>query len=155
MPSTKRRPRTRDLTLTVGYRVFCCSNLAFHGDFTPVTKKHSKNFDYVEVIDSAIGKMQRHFDPMKRQIDAWRGHDLPDVKAKAIVFDAFILRGIDCAQHVGKEVARHYFEPEHDDFRARTMWSLSNAFTSAFKSLEPIPQMRATASLAPFLAQYQ
>jgi hypothetical protein len=31
------------------------------------------------------------------------------------------------------------------------MWSLSNAFTSAFKELEPIPQFRATAKLAGFL----
>jgi len=25
------------LALTVGYRVFVCDNMAFHGDFTPVT----------------------------------------------------------------------------------------------------------------------
>ncbi len=31
------------------------------------------------------------------------------------------------------------------------MWSLSNAFTSAFKDLDPIPQYRATAKLAGFL----
>jgi hypothetical protein len=31
------------------------------------------------------------------------------------------------------------------------MWSLSNAFTSAFKQLEPIPHFRATAKLAGFL----
>jgi hypothetical protein len=43
--------------------------------------------------------------------------------------------------------------PEHEEFRARTMWSLSNAFTSAFKSLDPVPQLRATAKLAPFLAE--
>ena len=30
------------LTLTVGYRVFVCDNMAFHGDFTPVRAKHSK-----------------------------------------------------------------------------------------------------------------
>jgi hypothetical protein len=31
------------------------------------------------------------------------------------------------------------------------MWSLSNAFTSAFKSLDPVPQFKATAKLGPFL----
>jgi hypothetical protein len=31
------------------------------------------------------------------------------------------------------------------------MWSLSNAFTSAFKELEPIPQYKATTKLAGFL----
>jgi hypothetical protein len=32
------------------------------------------------------------------------------------------------------------------------MWSLSNAFTSAFKKLDPVPQLKATA-LGAFLAQ--
>src|SRR5580698_2557186 len=37
-------------------------------------------------------------------------------------------------------------------FRSRTIWSLSNAFTSTFKELEPIPQFKATAQLGEFLA---
>jgi hypothetical protein len=39
---------------------------------------------------------------------------------------------------------------KHEDFQARTMWSLSNAFTSAFKELDPIPQFKATAKLGPY-----
>lgn len=35
-----------------------------------------------------------------------------------------------------------YFRPIHQEFDARTMWSLSNAFTSAFKELDPIPQYK-------------
>jgi len=31
------------------------------------------------------------------------------------------------------------------------MWSLSNAFTSAFKELDPIPQFKSTAKLGEFL----
>jgi hypothetical protein len=42
-------------------------------------------------------------------------------------------------------------EPQYDEFKARTLWSLSNAFTSAFKELDPIPQFRATAKLGGFL----
>jgi hypothetical protein len=36
-------------------------------------------------------------------------------------------------------------------FRLRTIWSLSNAFTSAFKELDPVPQFKATAKLGDFL----
>jgi len=43
------------------------------------------------------------------------------------------------------------FQPVHEEFQARTMGSLSNAFTSAFKELEPIPRYKATAKLAGFL----
>lgn len=38
-----------------------------------------------------------------------------------------------------------------DAFASRMMWSLSNAFTSAFKELDPIPQFKATGKLAGFL----
>ena len=45
----------------------------------------------------------------------------------------------------------HNFNPKYDEFQPRTLWSLSNAFTSAFKELEPIPQFRATTKFAGFL----
>ncbi len=35
----------------------------------------------------------------------------------------------------------------------RTMWSLSNAFTSAFKELDPVPQFKATAKLGAFFSE--
>jgi hypothetical protein len=138
--------------LTVGYRVFVCDNLAFHGDFTPVTRKHTKHFDALEVIDVAVGKMQRHFEPMKRQIDAWKGFDLPDLRAKEVIYGAFIEGNLDVPKHLAKVVHHEYFEPTIEEFKPRTMWALSNAFTSAFKKLDPVPQMQATARLAPFLA---
>ena len=41
--------------------------------------------------------------------------------------------------------------PVHEEFQPRTKWSVSNAFTSAFKEPEPIPQYKATAKLTGFL----
>jgi hypothetical protein len=43
------------------------------------------------------------------------------------------------------------YNSKYEEFRPRTMWSLSNAFTSAFKELDPIPQFKATAKLGEFL----
>ncbi len=37
--------------------------------------------------------------------------------------------------------------PSIEEFRPRTIWSLSNAFTSAFKELDPIPQFKSSARL--------
>ena len=48
------------LSLTVGYRVFVCSNMAFHGDFTPVLAKHSKHFNLMDAIDIGLGRCQSH-----------------------------------------------------------------------------------------------
>jgi hypothetical protein len=35
----------------------------------------------------------------------------------------------------------------------QNMWSLSNAFTSTFKRLDPVPQFKATAKLGKFFSQ--
>ena len=75
---------------------------------------------------------------------------MSDVAAKLIIYRAFIIRP-GSARHLAKPVHDLYFSPKHEEFQPRTMWSLSNAFTSAFKQLEPIPQFRATAKLAGFL----
>ena len=56
-------------------------------------------------------------------------------------------------KHLARRVHDLYFEPQYEEFRPRTMWSLSNAFTSAFKELDPIPQFKATAKLGAFLEE--
>src|SRR5207244_12407253 len=42
--------RSLRLAMTVGYRVTVCDNMAFHGDFTPVLPKHSKNFSLLDAL---------------------------------------------------------------------------------------------------------
>ena len=140
------------LGITIGYRVFVCDNLAFHGDFQTVTRKHSKNLVLNDVLAVAIDRMQRNFAPMLHQVNAWKGYELPDAAAKLVIYRAFIEDGLEAPKHLANDVHRHYFEPAYEEFRPRTMWSLSNAFTSAFKALDPIPRFKATARLAPFLS---
>lgn len=142
------------LGITIGYRVFVCDNMAFHGDFQTVTRKHSKNLVLNDVLAVAIDRMQRNFQPMLAQVNAWKGHELPDVAAKLIIYQAFIEHGLEVPKHLADNVHRHYFQPLYEEFQPRTMWSLSNAFTSAFKELDPIPRFKATARLAPFLGQF-
>jgi hypothetical protein len=142
------------LGITIGYRVFVCDNLAFHGDYQTLTRKHSKNLVLNDVLAVAIDRMQRNFAPMLNQVNAWKGYELPDASAKLVIYRAFIEEGLEVPKHLADDVHRHYFEPEHEEFRPRTMWSLSNAFTSAFKALDPIPRFKATARLAPFLAEF-
>ena len=95
--------------------------------------------------------MQRNFEPMRKQVEAWRQSELTDVTAKIIIYQAFIEGELDVPRHLVRRVHDFYFEPQYDEFRPRTVWSLSNAFTSAFKELDPIPQFKATAKLSGFL----
>jgi hypothetical protein len=48
-------------------------------------------------------------------------------------------------------VHRNYFEPPHEEFSERTLWSLENAFTESFKELVPIRQYEVTAKLGKFV----
>ena len=139
------------LAMTVGYRVLVCDNMAFSGDFTPVLAKHSKNFNLVHSLEIGVSEMQRNFGPMTQQVARWRDSQLSDVTARLIIYQAFIEGVIDFPRHLAQPVHRAYFNPEHEEFAPRTIWSLSNAFTSAFKELDPVPQFRATARLGPFL----
>ena len=143
--------RSMRLAAVVGVRVLVCENMAFSGDFQPVLAKHSKNFSLQNSLSIGVDQMQRNFDGMRKQVDAWRESQLSDTVAKMIIYRAFIESDLEVPKHLAKPVHDLYFSPKYEEFQPRTMWSLSNAFTSAFKQLEPIPQFRATAKLAGFL----
>jgi hypothetical protein len=95
--------------------------------------------------------MQRNFEPMRKQVEAWQRSELTDVTAKVVIYEAFVEGELEAPKHLARSVHDLYFEPKYEDFRPRTIWSLSNAFTSAFKELDPIPQFKATAKLGEFL----
>jgi hypothetical protein len=88
---------------------------------------------------------------MRRQVENWRAQQLSTAAAKLTIYRAFIEGDLDVPKHLARRVHELYFTPERPAFESRTMWSLSNAFTSAFKELDPIPQFRATARLGRFL----
>jgi hypothetical protein len=139
------------LALTVGYRVFVCSNMAFHGDFSPVLAKHSRSFNLIDTLSVGVDRIQRNFEPLQRQIEQWRQTQLTDDRAKLILYRAFVEGELEAPRSLLPSVHRMYFEPQYPEFSARTMWSLSNAFTSSFKELDPVPQFKATAKLGAFL----
>lgn len=139
------------LAITTGLRVLVCENMAFTGDFTPVLAKHSKNFSLQDSLAIGVDRMQRNFEPMRRQAEQWRARQLSSATAKLIIYRAFVEGDLNAPKHLAGVVHDLYFKPKYEEFRPRTMWSLSNAFTSAFKELDPIPQFRATAKLGAFL----
>jgi hypothetical protein len=139
------------LALTVGYRVFVCDNLAFHGDFTPVLAKHSKHFNVMDSLAIGVDRMQRNFAPMQEQVARWRETQITDDQAKLMIYRAFIERDLEAPRYLIRQAHQNYFNPCEAEFTPRTMWSLSNAFTSAFKQLESVQFYKATAKLGSFL----
>jgi hypothetical protein len=109
---------------------------------------------FIELIDCisvGVDRMQRNFESMRKQVDAWQRSDLTDVTAKVVIYEAFVEGKLEAPKQLARTVHDLYFEPKYEEFRPRTIWSLSNAFTSAFKELDPIPQFKATAKLGEFL----
>ena len=134
-------------------RVFVCDNLSFQGEFTPVLAKHSKNFSILDSLAIGVDRMQRNFEPMRQHIEQWRGLQITDDTARLVIYRAFVAGEFEAPRHLARNVHEDYFNPKFDEFAPRTMWSLENAFTSAFKTLDPIPQFKATAKLGAFLTR--
>jgi hypothetical protein len=70
------------LACTVGLRVFVCHNLAFRGDYSPVLAKHSKHFSLEDALSIGVDRMQRNFEPMRRQVESWQAEELSAEAAK-------------------------------------------------------------------------
>lgn len=95
--------------------------------------------------------MQRNFQPMQKQMEAWQKSELTDVTAKGVIYEAFVGGKVEAPKHLARTVQDLYLEAKYEEFRSRTIWSLWNAFASTFKELHPIPQFRTTAELGEFL----
>jgi hypothetical protein len=141
------------LAMTAGYRVFVCDNMAFHGEFTPILYKHTRKLELLEIVALGVEKIQRGFEPLRRQIQCWQQTTLSDRQVKEIIYDAFLTQRL-APRHLLAVVHENYFQPIYEEFAPRTFWSLSNAFTSAFKAMKPVQQFRATARLGDFLQPY-
>lgn len=144
--------RSMRLGMVAGYRCFVCDNMSLSGDFKPMLAKHSKNFDLIESLSLGVDRIQRGFEPLKRAIDFKRLHPLDDDRARLMIYRAFMEQKFPVT--LMKRVHSHYFVPEYEEFKPRTVWSMENAFTSSFKELKPVRQYEMTARLGKYLVPY-
>lgn len=121
------------IRIAVGIRVFVCDNLSFSGDLIALNRKHTKNLDIKEEIVNAIIKYEHHLGTYVANVDKMKGVDISDVQAKSLIHDIYF-DGIMPVKTM-KKVSSLYFDPQHDDFKERNLWSLNNAFTSIIKPM--------------------
>jgi hypothetical protein len=60
------------------------------GAFTPVLAKHSKSFSLINCVSVGVDRMQRKFEPMRKQVETWQKSELTDVTAKVVIYEAFV-----------------------------------------------------------------
>jgi hypothetical protein len=111
----------------------------------------SESGNIVLGISVGVDRMQRNFEPMRKHVETWQRSELTDVTDKVVIYEAFVEGRLEAPKHRARTAHDLYFEPKYKEFRSRTIWSLSNAFTSAFKGLDSIPQFKATAKWGEFL----
>lgn len=141
--------KSMTLAMTAGYRVFICDNMAMSGDFKPLAAKHTRNFDLIDALSIGVDRLQRGWEPLRERINFMREKTLPITTAQALIYRAFTEGKFPI--RLLRSVHKNYFEPQHDEFRSRSVWSLSNAFTSSFKEVRPDRHFELTARLGKFL----
>lgn len=145
--------RSMRVGIVSGYRVFCCDNLAFSGDFNPMLQKHSKNLDLVESVSIAIDRIQRQWQPLRMAIDYKREHFLNDDVARNMIYRLFTDYKLPIS--LFRTVHKEFFvNPTYQEFSDKTLWSFENAITTAFKKLNPIPRYENTGKVGKFIADY-
>ena len=121
--------------LVSGTSEFVCDNLAFSGEIR-VTHKHTSaiNAALPALIDSAITKLTPIMQSECERVRKYRDFEIGlfgSAFVDSIIMDMFRNKVIVSSQ-IGK-VWQHWNEPEHDEFKPRTLWSLFNAATSVLK----------------------
>jgi hypothetical protein len=56
------------------------------GAFTPVLAKHSKSFSLIDCVSVGVDRMQRNFEHMQKQVEAWQRSEIADVCVEADAF---------------------------------------------------------------------
>jgi hypothetical protein len=143
--------KSMSLALIAGYRVMVCHNGCFSGDFQPLMRKHTKNVNLMDSITLGIDSIQRGWEPLIQQVKAFQERQLTVAAGKLLIYEAFIEGALECPKHIARPVHDEFFNPRHPEFGAMNLFNLGMAFTEVFKTLDPVPAHKATASLAGFL----
>jgi hypothetical protein len=117
--------------IVLGSRVFCCDNLALRGSVL-VAKKHTRHVvaRFEEAVARVMGELEEFRRAETARIALFREKDLSDARAHSLMLRAF--RAEIVSHLLLRRVMKLWEEPEREEFRPRTLFSLENAFTSAF-----------------------
>lgn len=124
------------IQISVGARVEVCDNLMFSGDVIILRKKHTQSLKIDEELDKALISFSEGFKSLADEIEVMKSKELEDLEAMGIILESFTKHKV-LPIRVIYQVYQEYFNPTHKEFKARTLWSLQNAFTIAARELSP------------------
>lgn len=118
--------------IVAGSSVFCCDNLAFSGE-VKLARKHTRfiSRDLPFLVQQAVGRLLDKWNDQDLRINAYRNTDLEDREAHDLIIRATDVGA--CSNRLVPVVLKQWRESNHEQFHARNVWSLFNAFTEALK----------------------
>ena len=126
---------------------FVCSNLCFSNEIV-LGRKHTAGLSHSAVewlLSEAIEQLLEKRELTERRNDRLRTTFIDDSQAHDIAVRA--MRAGACAPSHLARVVDQWHEPEHAEFKARTAWSLQNAFSNVWRST-PLQTPSRSAALA-------
>lgn len=118
--------------LVAGSRVFVCDNLAFSSEII-VTKKHTRFGDrrFADAIAQSMSQLSQFQGTESRRIAWMQQADLSEDAANSYLLQAFETSIV--GPRLLPLAIKEWREPQHEEFRPRTVWSLFNAVTEVLK----------------------
>jgi hypothetical protein len=132
--------------MVVGSRVFVCDNLAFSGEIK-IARMHTRRImdDLPRMVEAAMGRLTEARQLQDKRIDAYKGRELGNLE-----FHDMLVQALDCKAAVATtlpKILESWRNPEHPEFKDRTLWSAFNAFTQNMKDLRMAEVSRRTLTL--------
>jgi len=126
--------------LVAGTRVFCCDNLAFHGE-VHMRRKHTVHVfrDLPDLIYRMLSQVQIVKGRTDREIARMRERELAEIDVDHLLMAA-VRRNALPASLIPRTL-EVYDHPQYSEFEPRTAWSLWNALTEVQKTRSPRQQM--------------
>src|ERR1017187_5882120 len=72
--------------------------------------------------------MQRNFEPMRKQVEAWQKSELTDVTTKVVIYEAFVEGRLEAPKHLARTVRDLYFEPKYEILAAHNLESFQRVY---------------------------
>ncbi len=133
------------VTLVFGAQVLVCENGLITGE-KRLSHKHTSGLDIAGMVREGLAAYIDSAKEVGRLVRRLKGIKLTETTADHVLVEAG-RRQVLAWSHLGK-VEGQWREPEHAVFKARTAWSLYNAFTAVIRERSPPQQFRALRSIS-------
>ena len=138
--------KTISYNLCGGSHVVVCGNMMMIGDFM-TRRKHTTHImaELPSMVDNALNTYCEGFRDHALEIENWKNIELSQGDVDHVVLECW--RAGAFSPNMIPKIMDQWNEPNHPEFKDRTVWSLFNAYSEAHKTRPGDPNRNADASI--------